>query len=423
MRVPFRSKGVMPFRPYLGFITLATVFLSGGIFVSAQNTTDFTPWKDNKNIESVPDWARIMLSRDFRDNTGPAREELLAQTLSALTDIASDAEVVPAIRYNAILAIGQLESTPGSPGNQPTAYPAALTYLVDLYQRADAPYFLKYGALLGIVRHAILGIDSVQRDKVRDLFLQTVVSEFAPGHAFPLKPEVWDWFRHTALDGLSALNTTATDSKVVEEILLFINEQSQELEEWSRSYHDVLNREAWQRIRRILELASRAAKTLGDMDYSSVSDVNAEIMTETFIRLTKVACEVKSRIAADAVDRKEAASDPAALCEQIVVNLKTCIQCVVWGMRGGYLSARLPSENSFYASLKSDDPAIQRLDVLMAEIVELSTFLDEGIRERRSSALPGVAKTFKFDLSELRNALKKCSEALTDDQEEVNNSQ
>jgi len=407
----------MPFRPYfLGIIAFAIVFFAGAIFVSAQTTTDFAPWKDAKNIDAIPDWARVMLPRDFRGVTGTAREELLAKTLSALVDIVSDSEVVPATRYNAILAAGQLETMPGSPGSPPTAYPAALTYLVDLYQRADTPHYLQYGALLGIVRHAIMGLDSDQRDKVIELFLATVTSEFAPGHALPLEPEVWDWFRHTALDGLSALKTTGTDGKVVEELLLLINDQSQELEEWSRTYQAVLNREAWQRIRRTLELASKAVKTLGDLDYASVPNVDAGIMTDTFIRLTKAACEVKSRIIVDAIEQKEVTPNPAALREQIVVNLKTCVQSVVWGIKSGFLTAR-PRENSFYASLQNDEPAIKRLDVLMSEIAVLSTFFDEGVRERRSGALPGVAKAFKFDLAELRDALKKCSESLPDNQE------
>ena len=412
----------MSFRLYfLGIIIFATVFFSGTIFVSAQNTTDFTPWKDAKNAESIPDWARIMLSRDFRDLTGTAREELLAKTLSALTDIASDSEVVPAARYNAILAIGQLESSPGSPGNPPTAYPAALKYLINVYQQADTPHYLKYGALLGMVRHAILGIDSDQQDKVIDLLLETAASEFESGHALPLEPAVWDWFRHTALDGLSALKTTGIHGRVVAELLTIIDDQSQALEEWSRSHQDVLNREAWQQIRRTLELASKAAKTLGDLDYPSTTDIDTKKMTDTFIRLTKVVCEVNGKMATDFIDREEITLNPAALREQIVVNMKTCTHSVVWGMRSGFWTAR-PGENSFYAALKNDDPAIKRLDILMAEIVELSTFFDEGVKERRSGALPGVPKAFKFELSELRDALKKCSEALPNAHEEVNDS-
>jgi len=403
----------MSFRPqFLGIIVFTILSFPVGIFVSAQNTTDFMSWKDAQNAEAVPEWARIMLSRDFRDLTGTAREELLAKTLSSLAEIASDSKVVPAVRYNAILAAGQLETSPGSPRTLPTAYPPALTYLVDVYYQANTPYYIRYGALLGIVRHAILGIDSDQRYSVIDLLLKTAASEFEAGQVVPLEPAVWNWFRQTALDGLSALKATGTDGEVVEELLSIINDKSQELEEWSHSHQDILNREAWQQIRLALELASKSAKTLGDLHYPSAAGVNTTNMTDTFIRLTKAVCDVQCKMATDSIDRVETSPDSSALREQIVVNVKACTQSVVWGMKSGFLTAARPGENSFYASLKSDDPAIERLDVLMTEIVELSTFFDEGVKERRSGALPGVPKAFKFDLSELRDALKNCSEAL-----------
>jgi hypothetical protein len=85
-------------------------------------------------------------------------------------------------------------------------------------------------------------------------------------------------------------------------------------------------------------------------------------------------------------------------------------------MRNGFLSSK-PNDNSFYASLKNDDSTIQRLDVLMAEIVELSTFFDEGDKAKRTIAIPNTPKVFKFDLPELRDALKKCSESLAAIQE------
>ena len=145
----------MPFRlRFLGIIALATISLGGGAFVPAQTTTDFTVWKDAQNAEAVPDWARRMLERDFRNVVGTARDELLASTLAKLKEIASDNDVVPSTRYNAILVAGQLVSVAPSPGTPPVAYADALLYLIEVYQTPDTPHYLKYGALLGIVRHA-----------------------------------------------------------------------------------------------------------------------------------------------------------------------------------------------------------------------------------------------------------------------------
>jgi hypothetical protein len=418
---------LMPFQSYLLRIILFLVVLFGGNFgggtlVSAQTATDFSLWKDAKNAEFIHDWwSRVILPRDFRNVTGAPREELLAKTLSALAEIVADPHVVPSTRYNAILAAGQLEESPGSP---PVPYPAALTYLVNLYQQEDIPHYLKYGALLGIVRHALCGIDPARRGTVIDLLLKTVMTPFeesefawATGHDLPLEPAAWEWFRHTALDGLSALKTAGIDGNVVTELLTLINHQSQKLEELC-NHQNTLTREHWEQSRRIIELASKAAKTLGDLDYRSATTLDAKSMADAFIRFTQSICEVKYQMATETIEREGIALvDPAILLEQIVVRIKIGTQSVFWGMRSRLLTGS-PNEHSFHASLRHDDPSAKRLDSLMTAIVELTTFLDEGERSRRSAAWANAPQSFKFDLSELRDALKKCSETLAAIQEE-----
>jgi len=399
----------MPFRPYFwGMIVFATVCLSE-VSVPAQTTTDFAPWKEAQNAEAIPDWTRRMLGR-FRDVTDTAREELLAKTLSALKEIASDSNVVPSTRYNAILAAGQLVSQEPSPGNPPVAYSAALTYLIEVYQKPDSPRYLKYGALLGIVRHTLSGIDLDLQNKVIDLLLETATTEFQADEitldAALLEPAVWDWFRQTALDGLAALKTVGVNNKVVTELLGVINHQSQELEELLGS-QNVFTREEWTQSRRMTELASKAAKTLGDLNYTSAADMDTKKMTDSFVRLTKAVCGVEHKMIADFIEQGGISPDPAVLLERVVVNVKMCIQSVVWGIRGGFLTVNRPEEHSFYASLDSDDPAVKRLDILLTEMIELAAFFDEGNPPRRSILSANVQREFQFSLAELRDALAK----------------
>jgi hypothetical protein len=379
-------------------LAFVAVFSLGETFVPAQ-TTDFAPWKEAKNAETIADRVQQMLRRDFRDVTGTARNELLAQTLSKLADIVSDSDVVPSTRYNAILAVGQLLA---SPNNPPDAYPDALPYLIETYQKADCPKYLQYGALLGIIRHALLGIAPDKQDEVIDLLLETVMSEPEAGR---IEPAVWDWFRLTALDGLTALKTVGTDGKVVATLLLLIDRKSQELENRC-SNQDMLTRRDWEQCRRTIELASKAAKTLGDLDYTLAKDVDAKMMADTFIRLTKAVCDIEQKISLELADQGE-----TTLLERIVIDVKMCTQSVVWGIRSSFLTGK-PKENSFYTSLKSENPAVKRLDAVLAEIISLATFLDEGDKAQRTVVLPNAAKAFKFDHSELRDALAKCSEAL-----------
>jgi hypothetical protein len=127
--------------------------------------------------------------------------------------------------------------------------------------------------------------------------------------------------------------------------------------------------------------------------------------------LTKAVCDTEHKIIQKSVEQEDAPPFPTALLEQIVVDIKICTQSIVWGIRSGILTGR-PMENSFYTSLKADVSELKRLDVLLAEIIELATFLDDGDGVRRPAALPDAPRAFKFTLLELRNALTKCSEAL-----------
>ena len=407
---------------FLGMIAFVIALASWEISLQAQGTTNFAAWKEAKNADDISEWARRLLIRDFRDVSGPAREELLAKTLFALKEIAADSNVVPSTRYNAILTIGQLvsqEANPGS-GNLPAAYPAALPYLLDLYQEAEAPHYLQYGALLGIVRHTICGMEPAQRDRVIDLLLETIITEHSVSEialdlgTVPLESAVWDWFRLTALDGLSALKTAGMNGKVVTELLSVITNKSQELEDLCRR-QDLFTRGEWEQTRRAMELASKAAKTLGDLDYPSATGIDPEIITDTFVTFIKTVCDIEHKMVADAMGQDNSSLLPTVLIEQIVIDLKTCIQSVFWGIRREFLTGRPAAEHSFFLSLKSE-AAKKRAEALLSALIELSAFLDEGDKENRQSTTDGAGanapKKFKFDLPDLRDMLAKSSETL-----------
>ena len=412
----------MPFRPYFrGIIALMTVFLSVETFIHAQTPTNFAVWKNPQNAGDVPDWARWMLDRDFRNVTGTVREERLAQTLAALKDIASDNDSVPSTRYNAIFAAGQLVSVARSPGTgtPPVAYADALLYLIETYQNPDFPHYLKYGALLGIVRHANIGIAPSQQDTVIDLFLETVATELDPVEpaldSIPLEPETWDWFRLTALDGLTALKTVGPTGKVVAKLLSVINRQSQELENLT-DIPNLLTSEVWARFRRSSELGSKVAKTLGDLNYAEATEIDAKKMTDAFVRWTRAVSGIGYKLAADFLEpagQRGTSPNPIILLERIVINMKISIQSVVWGVRSSFLAGR-PHDDSFYVSLESDDSSRRRLNILFAEINKLATFLDEGDGTRRPVLVANIPREFPFGLPELRDMLTTTSETLAE---------
>jgi hypothetical protein len=63
----------------------------------------------------------------------------------------------PAVRYNAVLILGQLDAKPGSEFGldkaPPVPLPAALPILIKAYEAGSLPDLVKIGAILGIQRH------------------------------------------------------------------------------------------------------------------------------------------------------------------------------------------------------------------------------------------------------------------------------
>ena len=367
----------------------------------AQILTNFATWTAPENAEAVPDWVRVMLGREFRNLEGAEREARLAQVLSALQGIIDDVDVVPSTRYNAVLAVGQLDIRVGNP---PIAYPPALVYLANVYRDANSPDYLKYGALLGIVRHAICGITPDQQDKTLALLLDTL----AGTNAESIKPDVWHWFQSSALDALTALKTAGPDGNVLSELLALMDRNIREIELLAEHYDLFVPANA-ERLLRAIELASKAAKTLGDLDYRSLADIDNERMADTFIKLTQTVCSAGHKMITVYLDEERTMPLPEKLKEQIVAMQKMCMQSVVWGIRGGFLLPNRPAEHSFYTSLPGEDPTVGRLDVLLSDILAISSFFDEGEPSQRSTMPTDAVKAFRFDLNELRDALEKLS--------------
>jgi hypothetical protein len=101
------------------------------------------------------------------------------------------------------------------------------------------------------------------------------------------------------------------------------------------------------------------------------------------------------------------------LVEQVTIEVKMCTQSIVWGIRGSFLTGK-PSDNAIRSSLSADAAAAKRLDALLANIVELTTFLDEGEKTNRTSQPPpsNASKMFRFTMPELRESLAKYSVSL-----------
>ncbi len=118
----------------------------------------------------------------------------------------------PAFRYNAVLMIGDLNARESPrPSDLPVPLPAARDFLLKHVADAQQPEWLRAGALVGLVRHAEIGISgSDARQAVADAMLAILKSErpaetSAVGHA---------WMRSQAAKGLAAFGEVGNNNAV-----------------------------------------------------------------------------------------------------------------------------------------------------------------------------------------------------------------
>jgi hypothetical protein len=236
-----------------------------GTAVLAQETADFDKWTQ-ADLNEIGVYVKKLLT-DIRNSTDTARNELLAKTLAALSKIAASEEVKPAVRYNAVLVIGQLvQKEAEASGTPPTPYSAALPYLVETYQNGNTPEYVRVGALLGIVRHAYCGIADQN-------LRQTVIPNLLIGAVMSGRPteeggsqgsrEVIDWSRRIALEGLGALKSA--DAKIVDTLLNIMEGEKDSF-----------------------DMRTLAAKTFGDLDLKdAASRVDGAKIGNALLALTK----------------------------------------------------------------------------------------------------------------------------------------
>lgn len=147
---------------------------------------------------------RKVLATQFLNVKGSqaAHDHLLALTMKAVGQNIAIRNYHPAIRYNAVLIIGQLdkEVPKGGPA-APVPYAPATTALVVMLEKSDfngvpvtSP--VKLAALVGLERHVKNGADPTLAERINAAALAIATNQETPVDA---SPEVHDWMRRLAV--------------------------------------------------------------------------------------------------------------------------------------------------------------------------------------------------------------------------------
>jgi len=173
----------------------------------------------NTSAEALAELAdeREGLIRDFnRIRSTAARDYVLDVTLSAMRGIAT-INFHPAVRYNAVLIISQLDQRPAQTGGNaqpPVVLPAAtqrLLELVTITEIAKSPSSVKVAALVGLQRHARFGINEQLAQPATDAMLDIINATERPADA---SKDVFAWMRAQAAGVLVRLHANGVNEAV-----------------------------------------------------------------------------------------------------------------------------------------------------------------------------------------------------------------
>lgn len=147
---------------------------------------------------------RQELEQDAVSLSGAAQSAFLQEVVDVLKSYAGSDKCYPACRYNAVLTIGSL-NVAGDRNSVATPYAEAIPTLAKIVtSNSDSvPDYVRYGALVGLVRHAQLGIkDDKMRAGVMTTFSKVLDPAYGVDHG--IREEIFDCFKENAIIGLAS---------------------------------------------------------------------------------------------------------------------------------------------------------------------------------------------------------------------------
>ncbi|MDR3181933.1 MAG: hypothetical protein LBT89_03275 [Planctomycetaceae bacterium] len=247
----------MPASPLLRLCAaiFAALFLAAAVFAQAKKEESaadpFDAWKTN-----LTNLTRLS-QKTVKDFTAKTETEK-TNDFTALGKLVADKDkkLPPAVRYVAVLTIGQLNEKDAPSPQPPVPYSPSITYLTEQYKKKNTPDYVKYGALLGLVRCAYSNIEPPQKRSIQKLFLDILAKKPVEND-----DEVADWWQQTALEGLSGLKMYSQE--VADAVLAIMKDED-----------------------RSLEIRSKAAKVFGDLDYKDTKFDGKKIVEslQTFVQ-------------------------------------------------------------------------------------------------------------------------------------------
>ncbi len=232
-------------------------------------------WTLLKNLPHLHEFRNKDLRNQLKAaKSGEVHDHLNALVLDFMKKLAAG-NYHPAVRVNAILAIGELNSTEPTPGVAGVPLPQALEVLVAAVGSSKLPDAVRAAAMVGILRHAVpeAGIrDADARQSLTVAMLRLVAEDPPAGSAAPGRA----WIHAQAVEVLGLLGSVGASNAVFDAMLKTVSETK-------------------------LPFCARkiAAESLGQLSYSGAAGIDPTEAAATLGQFAIQTCEEELRAAKD----------------------------------------------------------------------------------------------------------------------------
>lgn len=141
-------------------------------------------WKEHlANLHSVRKELKKQLINTGKAPAADLHKRLNDMTLKVCTEVAQDPRYPRAVRYNCMLMLGELDEREynSNTGDTAVPLPAATTEMLDTVADAKQHLFIRLAAVIGLKRHAQLGIAPALQGRVADTLLGVLQKPAAEG--------------------------------------------------------------------------------------------------------------------------------------------------------------------------------------------------------------------------------------------------
>ncbi len=278
------------------------------------------------------------LSSHFRTAIpGEVHDHLARLVLDFLTKLAGG-DYHPAVRINAVLAIGELNSVEPSGHDAAVPLPEALDVLIAAVESKKLSDGLRAAAMVGILRHASAGISGGEaKKKVNDLMLRLATADVPAGSALSARA----WMVAQAAETLGALGAVGEKNDAFTALLKIVADT---------------------KLPFLVRCA--AADALGKLNYSSAGGINPVETAAALGQLAIDACK----------DGLETTKDTASVAfRRRMLRRLDAVLTALGGddeksPRGIQLLAKEPPQKTFVDGLqKVTKEAVEKLDYKLSE--------------------------------------------------------